>query len=189
VQVASAALLKGEEKRTPSVSSEQAAAPGTPSTSNTPPPPITATPADSGATPQPRSHTRAHTQTLVHRTRISDRESGAPWHPPSSRTWPANPWGPRGRSKRSRGCNSGIKRCGGTLSKTLAAQRRHSRPETADADAHDPHTLAEAPHIHRSRHTSMPPLSQGVKWATSDHVDIHAEPVSQPAWAHPLGGS
>ena len=35
VQAASAALLEGEEKRTPSVSSEQAAAPGTPSTSNT----------------------------------------------------------------------------------------------------------------------------------------------------------
>jgi len=33
-QAASAALLKGEEKRMPSVSSEQAAAPGTPSTSN-----------------------------------------------------------------------------------------------------------------------------------------------------------
>jgi len=33
--VASAALLEGEEKRTLSVSSEQAAAPGTPSTSNT----------------------------------------------------------------------------------------------------------------------------------------------------------
>jgi len=34
VQAASAALLEGEEKRTPSISSEQAAAPGTPSTSN-----------------------------------------------------------------------------------------------------------------------------------------------------------
>jgi len=34
VQAASAALLEGEEKRMPSVSSEQAAIPGTPLTSN-----------------------------------------------------------------------------------------------------------------------------------------------------------
>src|SRR5260221_14578719 len=57
-QAASAALLEGEEKRTPSVSSEQAAAPGTPSTFDTPSLPLTLTPADSEATPQPRSRTR-----------------------------------------------------------------------------------------------------------------------------------
>jgi hypothetical protein len=61
-QAATAPLLEGEEKRAPSMSSEQAAAPGTPSTSNTPSPPLTTTPADSEATPQPRTctRTRAH---------------------------------------------------------------------------------------------------------------------------------
>src|SRR5260221_50328 len=66
-QAAPAPLLEGEEKRTPSVSSEQAAAPGTPSTSNTHYPPYPATPADSEATPQPRTRirTRAHNPSRI----------------------------------------------------------------------------------------------------------------------------
>ena len=62
-QAASAALLEGEEKRTLSMSSQQAAAPGTPLTSNTPSSPLTATPADSEATPQLRTRKRTHTLT------------------------------------------------------------------------------------------------------------------------------
>jgi len=69
VQVASAALLEGEEKRTPSVSSKQAAAPGTPSTFDTPSLPLTATPADSEARPQPCTRTHTHApKPFVHRT-------------------------------------------------------------------------------------------------------------------------
>jgi hypothetical protein len=60
-QAASAALLEGEEKRTPSKSSKQVAAPGTPSTFNTPSTPPTIMPADSEATAQPRTRTRART--------------------------------------------------------------------------------------------------------------------------------
>ena len=49
--VASAALLEGEEKRTPSMSSKQAAALGTLLTFDTPSLPLTITPANSEATP------------------------------------------------------------------------------------------------------------------------------------------
>jgi hypothetical protein len=61
VQVASAALLEGEEMRKLAKSSKQTAAPGTPSTFNTPSTPPTITPANSEATAQPRRRTRART--------------------------------------------------------------------------------------------------------------------------------
>jgi len=80
VQVASAALLEGEEKRTPSVSSEQAAAPGTPSTFDTPSLSLPRLPIQRPHPSRADAHARARTQTLVHRARFSDRESGAPWH-------------------------------------------------------------------------------------------------------------
>jgi len=51
MQVTSAALLKGEEKMTPSMSSKQAAALGTLLTFDTPSLPLTITPANSEATP------------------------------------------------------------------------------------------------------------------------------------------
>src|SRR5712691_7375297 len=53
VQVVSAALLEGEEKRTLSVSSKQAAALGTPLTFDTPLLPLTDMPANLEATPLP----------------------------------------------------------------------------------------------------------------------------------------
>ena len=51
MQVTLAALLKGEEKRMPSMSSEQAAAPGTPSTFDMPSLCLTVMPANSEAIP------------------------------------------------------------------------------------------------------------------------------------------
>jgi len=186
VQVASAALLKGEEKRTPSVSSEQAAvlgtpstpdthaaaapllegeelwgtatsskqaaAPATPSTSNSPP----VMPADPEATAQPcrRIRTRAHKPSCT----AHDFQSGRVVHPgtspPSSRAQSACCWGLRRRPRRSRGSDDSGRRCAGAHSKTSAAQRQHSRLETADADALKPCTLAEASAA--SSHLSWP---------------------------------
>jgi len=175
-QAASAALLEGEEKRTPSMSSEQAAAPGTPSTSDThaaaapllegeelwgtatsseqaavPATPSTsnlpsATPADPEATAQPRTriHTRAHKPSCT----AHDIQSGRVVHPgtspPSSRAQSARHWGLHRRPRRSRGSDDSGRRCAGTLLKSLVAQHRLSRPETADVEALKPCTLAEA---------------------------------------------
>jgi len=172
-------LLEGEELWGMATSSEQAAAPATPSTSNSPP----VTPADPEATAQPCRciRTRAHKPSCT----AHDIQSGRVVHPgtfpPSSRAQSAHRWGLRGRPRRSRGSDDSGRRCAGTHSKTSAAQRRHSRPETADAEALEPCTLSEAkcslgplelatrPHpsrdrrggtaTHRSRRTSTPYLS------------------------------
>jgi len=98
--------------------------------------------------PQPSradAYARAHTSPRASRTTFSPGEwcTLAP-PPPSSRAQSACRWGLRGRPRRSRGSDNSVKRCAGALSKSLAAQRRHSRPETADVEALEPCTLAEA---------------------------------------------
>ena len=145
-QVASAALLEGEEKRTLSVSSEQAAVPGTPSTFDTPSLPLTITPADSEATPQPRTHTRMRAPKplcIAHKF-----QSGRVVHPgtspPLPDALPVHLWGLCGRPRGSRGSDDSGRLCAGTHSQTPMAQRRHSRPETTDTDAPDPRMLTEA---------------------------------------------
>jgi len=206
VQAASAALLEGEEKRTPSISSEQAAAPGTPSTSNmhavaapllkgeelwstatsseqaaAPATPSTSkspsvTPADLEATAHPCTHIHTH----AHKPSCTahDIQSGRVVHPgtspPSSRAQSARRWGLRGRPRQSRGSDDSGRRCASTLLKSLAAQHRHLRPETADAEALEPCTLAEAkcspephelatrPHPSRDCQGGTAPIAAGV---------------------------
>jgi len=104
VQVMSAALLKGEEKRILSVSSEQAAALGTPLTFDTPLLPLTTTPTNLEATSQPHTYTYTHIQTLMYCTQISDWESGTPWHLPPLASHPAcTSLGPSQKTQRKQG--------------------------------------------------------------------------------------
>jgi len=211
----SAALLEGEEKRTPSVSSEQAAAPGTPSTFDTPSLPLTATPADSEATPQPRrwTRTRAPKPSCIAHNFQTGRMVHPGTSPPSPRAQPARLWGLRRRPRGGRGSDDGGRRYAGTHSQTSVAQRRHLRPETADADAPEPRTLAEAkrsPEPHRSRLTSTPypPLSPQTKYPRTQRGPHHTRraqsrknsvkraaptrtqrrPMSQQTLARSLGG-
>jgi hypothetical protein len=82
-----------------------------PSTFNTPSLPLTATPANSEVTPQPRSHTQAG----MHRAQFSVRRSVAFWHLPLLPcTQPASPWGLRKRPRRSRRSHDGGRRGAGT---------------------------------------------------------------------------
>jgi len=139
---AAAPLLEGEELWGTATSSKQAAAPATPSTSNS----LPTTPADPEATAQPCrcTCTRAHKPSCI----THDIQSGRVVHPgtspPSSHTQSAHRWGLRGRPRGSRGSDDSGRSCTGTQSKMLAAQHRHSWLETADADALEPCTLAEA---------------------------------------------
>src|SRR5712691_5679094 len=94
-QAASAALLKGEEKRMLSVSSKQAAVPGTPSTFDTPSLPLTAIPANSEATPQPYRHTcmRTPKPSCTAHNFQTRRVVHLGTSPPSPRAQPAHLWG------------------------------------------------------------------------------------------------
>jgi len=164
-------------------SSEQAAAPATPSTLKS----LPITPANLEATPQPYRCPCMHVPKplcIAHNF-----QSGRVVHPgtspPSPRAQPVHLWGLRGRPRQSRGSDNSRRRCTSTHSETSTVQSRHLRLETADAEALEPCMLAEAkrspgPHelatrthpcviaaeapcAHRSRHTSTPYLSR------SDH--------------------
>jgi hypothetical protein len=78
--------LGGKEKRTPSVRSERAAVPDTPSTFNASSPPLTATPANLETTPQPRSRTRTRTHKLA--CTVHDFQFGGVLHPGTPRLAP-----------------------------------------------------------------------------------------------------
>jgi len=185
MHVAAAPLLEGEKLWGMAMSSEQAAALATPSTSKSPP----ITPANSEATPQPRRRTctRAPKPSCIAHEFQSGRVVHPGTSPPSPRAQPVRLWGLHRRPRGSRGSDDGRRRCADTHSQTPTAQRRHSWPETADADAPDPCTLAEAkrsPKPHRSRRTSTPPppsLSPQTKYPrTQQGSPSHAaRPVAQ----------
>lgn len=116
---------EGEEKKTLSMSSELAAAPGTPSTSITPSPPPTAMLADSEATPH--LHTQKYAQPPKPSCIEHDFQSGRVVHPapPPLASRPAcKPRGLRGRPRRSRGSDDTGRWCAGTHLMTSAAQRQ-----------------------------------------------------------------
>src|SRR5260221_7749526 len=186
-QAASAALLEGEEKRTPSVSSEQAAAPGTPSTFDSPSLPLTATPANLEATPQPRSHirTRAHNPSRI----AHDIQTGRVVHPGTSPphlapglqapgAFAEDPDEAGGVTTAEGGARHPLEDVGGTASTFAARDRRRRR-------ARPPHGCRGTAQPHRSRRTSTPyppPLSTDqVPDAQGYPITRMARPVAQGA--------
>jgi len=211
VQAASAAQLEGEELWGTAMSSEQAAAPSTPSSLFISPPP-SVMPANSEATAPARRlfsepknspvQPRQRTRTLNPSCTEHDSQSGGMVH--AGTTAPRFAHGPQASSAFAKVPDE----AGGVTTEGASAWAPRKDPDgaeltvaatTADTGAPDPHILVEAKRSHNWPHRDKPieakpaarmarPVAQGLsKPGVIDHVDTHAKVArvaANPGHAH-----